>query len=97
MILEFKLKLFMIAFPSMLIKPADAADMMVPVDPDNYNKDEYPHFYLYCQCQLGQPMPSWTSHWDNAKIIASIPIDKIKTIKWNELLQLGFKVGHPIP
>lgn len=87
----------MIAFPEMLMEPANKADMMVPPDVRKYKSEEYPHFHLFCSAQLGQPMPDWTSHWDNAKVIAQIPLDKIKSITWDELKELGFKVGYPIP
>lgn len=90
----------MIAFPEMLVEPAEQAGMKVPPhagkhDLDNYDPEEYPHFHVYLTAQLGASMPSWSSHWDNAVMIAAIPADKIKTITYEQLLDMGLQVGYP--
>lgn len=78
----------MIAFPGMLINPAKEAGMKVPENADNFDPKEFPHFKVFCNVQLGRRMPSPTSHWENAKIIASIPQEKIFTITIGELLTM---------
>ncbi|RJQ30280.1 hypothetical protein C4565_00415 [Candidatus Parcubacteria bacterium] len=84
-------------FPEMLVEPAKKAGMKVPKDVDNYDQEKYPHFFVYCTMQLGTPMPFPGCHWDNAKIVASIPVDKIKKVTVFDLKEMGFAVGHPIP
>lgn len=54
----------------MLVNPAKAAGMKVPDDPDNYNKEEYPHFFVFEVCQLGASMPYPSCAFDNASLIA---------------------------
>ncbi len=87
----------MIISAPMLIGPAKKAGMKVPFDADNFNPKDYPHFSVFCSVQLGAPMPSWTSHWTNAKIIAAIPDNKIKTITYRDLTKMGFEIGYPMP
>ena len=84
----------MIAFPAMLVASAKAAGIKVPENPDDYNVEEYPHFTIFCNMQLGSPMPSWSVHWGNATVIAEIPDDKVRTITAKEILDMGFAVGY---
>lgn len=79
----------MLAFPGMLVPHSESAGMKVPKDPENFNANDYPHFYVYLEWQIGRPIIRNTSHWDNAKIIANIPEDKIKLITYGELVNLG--------
>jgi hypothetical protein len=81
----------MIAFPGMLIAPAKEAGMKIPENADNFNSEEFPHFKVFCFVQLGRPMPFPTSHWENAKVVASIPQEKIFTITAGELLDMGIQ------
>lgn len=79
----------MFAFAGMLIPHAESAGMKVPKDPDNFDANKFPHFYVYREIQIGRPIVRNTSHWDNAKIIAEIPEDKIRSVTYEELLDLG--------
>lgn len=81
----------------MLINSAKEAGIKVPADPDNYDAHEFPHFHVFCVMQLGKPMPHTDSVWTNAKVVASVADDQIKTITPPELLALGFEIGRPIP
>lgn len=83
----------MIAFPSMLIGPAEKAGIPVPPDPDNYSKEEFKRFFIFEMCQLGASMPYPSCVWDNAQVIAQIPEDKLEIITHKELVELGFRVG----
>ncbi len=83
----------MIAFPSMLASAAAEAGMKVPEDPDAFDPEEFPHFAVFCKAQLGAPMPSPDSHWENAKVVAAIPADKIMSVTMAELRATGFAVG----
>ena len=74
----------MIAFPSMLLKAAEDAGIKVPdlsmSKNDEFDNNIYPHFAVFCNAQLCRRMSNLAQHWENAKIIAQIPDDKIKTI-----------------
>ena len=87
----------MLAFPEMLIAPAEKAGMAVPPDPENFDREEYPHFAVFCAVQLGASMPTPVAHWDNAKVIAAVPEDKIRTITFNQLIANGLSIGYPTP
>jgi hypothetical protein len=87
----------MIAFPTMLVSAAEKAGIKTPPDADLFIPEDYPHFSIFCNAQLGLSMPYAGCHWDNAYVIANIPLDKIKTINMQELIYMGFQVGHPIP
>ena len=78
----------MMAFPGMLVDAAEEANMKVPPDTDEFEPLEYPHFHCFCLLQLGRAI-TWGEHWDNAKIIAAVSEDKIKTMSLEDFLTLG--------
>lgn len=80
----------MMVYPSMLIEASKQAGIKVPPDPDNFNKDEYPHFHIFCMVQLARPV-RWGEHWENAKVVARIPETKLKTITLEELVSDGLE------
>ena len=82
----------MIAHPTLLVGPCNEAGIKVPENPadlDGYDPDEYPHWDVFLGVQLGRPMPEPTSHWKNAKLIAELNDDEIRTITVNDLLKRG--------
>lgn len=81
----------MIAFSSLAVNPAREAGIKIPENLDIFDPNEYPHWAVYCNMQLGRRIPSMTEHWSNAKIIAAIPEDKIKIITRHEIEELGFQ------
>lgn len=81
----------MMAFPGMLMEAAKQAGMKVPSDPDKYNMQEFPHFYVFCEVQLGRSLTSWTEHWDNAKVVAKVPEKEIRTITVQGLIDKGLR------
>jgi hypothetical protein len=81
----------MIAFIEMLVEPAKKAGMNVPSDVDNYDKNDFPHFWVLCTLQLGRPMPSMGCHWDNAKVIADIDLERLKTMTVEDFHNAGFQ------
>jgi hypothetical protein len=87
----------MLAFASMLIRPAEAAGIPIPPDLDKFNDEDFIRWNIFCHMQLGQSMPSPGIHWENAKVIAAIPEDKLKTITPREILDMGFAVGSSRP
>lgn len=87
----------MIALPSILIGPAKEAGMKTPPDADNFKGKDFPHFAVFCGVQLGSPLPHPTAHWGNAKVVAAVPEDKIRTVTFNQLVAAGLAVGVPLP
>lgn len=84
----------MIAFPNMLLAPAKRAGMSVPDNADDFDIDQYPHFNIYCLVQLGASLPYASAHWDNAHVVAIIPMDKIKTVTMNDLIAASLAIGN---
>lgn len=81
----------MFVFPGMLVSAAEKAGIEVPENPEDFDKNKYIRFYIFCEAQLGRSMPYSGVHWDNAKIIAEIPEEKLKVVTMSDLLGLGFK------
>lgn len=88
----------MLSSPSMLLSAAVEAGIKVPdldydTNPDEeYESADFPHFHVLIVTTCAVPLPSWTAHWDNAKIISEISDIDIKTITIEELLQLGLHI-----
>lgn len=78
----------MLAYPSMLVPAAKAANMKVPHNPDRYKAENYPHFDVFCKLQLCRRMQP-TEHWENAKVIAAVPDDKIRTMTLGDFVDAG--------
>lgn len=80
----------MILFRSMLIESAKAANMAMPPDIENYDPKQYVHWHIYCLLQLGKSVRYAGEHWENAKVIAAVPLDKIKELGLKDYIILGF-------
>jgi len=86
----------MYVFPGMLVAAAEKAGMKVPDNPDNLSswEDEvYPHFFVFCQVQLGCAV-HWGEHWNNAKVISEIPDNEIMLITIEELVEIEKSFGQ---
>lgn len=87
----------MIAFHGMLVAPAKEAGIKVPdvseedLETENFDRNAYPHWMVFSRMQLGRPMSSPSSHWDNAKLVAGIDGNRIWLITPSELESLGLK------
>ncbi len=82
----------MIAFAELLVEPAKRAGIPVPEKFDqggDFDEKAYPRFNLFCCVQLGTAMPDPQAHWNNARVIAQVPEDKICSITMAELLDMG--------
>lgn len=82
-----------------LVRPAQEAGISVPLDEDGklldvYDAAAFPHWAVYSQAQIGQPMPDPTAHWDNAKVVAKIPAAELGCLTWGDLVKKGFRVGY---
>lgn len=80
----------MFAFPGMLIGAAEKAGMKVPEDADNYEKEDYPHFWVFCTLQLGVPIEQWDAPWHNANVIAAIPEEDIRMAHAADIYDMGW-------
>ena len=73
------------------VNAAKKAGMKTPEDPDNgYDKEKYPHFFIYCMVQLCRRI-RWGEHWDNAVVVAKIKEEKLKTITLEQLIAMGLE------
>lgn len=83
----------MMAFAGMLVDAAEKAGIKVPKDPENFEdqKNEYPHWFVFCVLQLGRSMPYSGVHYNNAKLIGSLSNDEIVKVSVENLLGMGFK------
>lgn len=81
----------MLAFPSMILNAAEQAGMKTPEldNEDEFDRNEFPHFAVFCAVQLCRPMISLGEHWDNAKVIADIPDEEIRSVTLEDLLSRG--------
>lgn len=81
----------MMCFPGMLVEAAAKAGIKVPDDPDNvaWDFNKFPHFTVLCALQLNRPIVRVGEHWDNAKIVAEFPEDKLKTAVLQDFLNRG--------
>lgn len=85
----------MLAFPGMIAKAAEDAGMKVPADPDgDWSADEFPHFHVFCNVQLARPVVHHGEHWGNAKIVAAIPEDQLRTTTLEDLLRRGLSFAN---
>ena len=81
----------MIAFAFLLEEPARQAGIPVPKNSDCFNAEKFPRFELFCKAQLGRAMMSANEHWENAKVIAGLPEEVLKTITPEGLRAAGFQ------
>ena len=82
----------MMCFPSMLVPAAEQVGIPVPPsdqldDPDKF-RESHPQFFILCASQLNRPM-RWGEHWENAKALAKIPVEELKTMTAEELHARG--------
>ena len=80
-------------FPGMLLNHVDKKDIKIPDDLENYNREEYPHWYVFAALHLGYTIDVYSLK-HNAKIIGQIPDDKIRTITPTDLFQMGVEFSY---
>jgi len=81
----------MMIFPGVIAEAAEKAGMKVPPDPDGkWDENEYPHFNIFCDVQLCRRI-RWGEHWENAKVVARIPEDKLVTVTLGDLIRDGLE------
>jgi len=80
-----------IAFPSMLVDPAEAAGIAVPPDPDSFDEEEFPHFHVFIAIQLGRPVLCPNDVWSNAEVIAQLDRERIRQVTRKDLEALDLR------
>lgn len=83
----------MIAHPTLLVEPARKAGITLPPDVEDFDSEKFPHWAVFLNAQIGCPMPSPTSHWHNAEVVAAISDDEIMKITGQGLLDAGWQEG----
>lgn len=86
----------MLAFESLIAQAATDAGMKTPPGElldEEWSAEEYPHFRVFCNIQLGREMSRPNQHWDNAKVIAKIPDDRIKEMTLADLEAAGVELS----
>lgn len=77
----------------MLVSAAEKAGIAVPNDPKDFDAEEFPHFHIYCNVQLGASLPYPTAHWHNAEVVASVPTSEIMKVTLIDLIKLGLSIS----
>ena len=83
----------MILSEVLIVEAARKAGIKVPPDElldKEWDNKQYPHFAAYCNMQLNKPV-QWGEHWENAKVIASIPLDDLLTMTVDDIIDRGFQ------
>ncbi len=90
-------------FPSMIVGVAKEAGMKVPdfskknkagKRTDDFDRNVYPHFHVFCEVTLGKPLRSfawhdWAAH--NARVIAGLDAERIKQVTFGNLVDMGLE------
>lgn len=82
----------MIAFAGMLVPAAEKAGIKVPENLEDYDRNEYKHWWVFQQVQLGTAMPNPDSHWRNAEVISKLTEEEITTVSVEGLINRGYEV-----
>jgi len=61
-------------------------------DRDDFDREAFPHFFIFTELQLGRRMSSPSEHSDNAKVIAPIPVDRLKTMTLQDFIDAGLQL-----
>jgi len=81
----------------MIAGVAKKAGIKTPKNPDDdFDRNAYPHFFVFCEITLGRAISAGTWHsWAeyNAKIIASLSEERIKTMTLGNLVDVGVELS----
>lgn len=78
----------MITRPETLVEIAETARITVPTNLKDYDRSEYPYWYLFCQVQIDRPMPKEGSALVNACVVASIDPEDIRDTTFADIADL---------
>lgn len=80
-------------FPEMFKVHIKDSNLKLPKDFEKYNREEYPHFYIFIELHCARPININTLK-DNANIIASISDEEIKKVTIEQLLKMGLWIEN---
>jgi len=79
--------------PVMFENHIENSRLIKPVDFEDYNPNEYPHFHVFMSLHLGHTIDHTTLE-ENANIIADIPDDEIRKVTIGQLVDKGLWVEN---
>ncbi|MFZ2152062.1 MAG: hypothetical protein WAV09_03080 [Minisyncoccia bacterium] len=79
--------------PEMIVALAEAAKIKVPPNLEKYDTNEFPHWHVLLNTQLGASLPTPDAGWHNARVIAAIPDKRIRKVTMADLRKLGCLYG----
>lgn len=81
--------------PQKLADLAKEGGISVPADINDFFLGDHIHFVVFMTTHRGEEMPYPTAPVENAKLIASLTDEQVKSITIEDLIDLGFKFGAP--
>lgn len=82
----------MITIIDALVQPALKAGISIPLDIEEYDPLEYPHWHAFRCLQLDKIMKYPSEHWDNAEVIASLTREEVHNFGLPEIIERGFSL-----
>lgn len=84
----------MLVFPEMIAHHAERAGIKVPpseqLHEEKWDKEKYIHWTVFCNWQLCRAI-NWDEPEHNAKLIAAISEEEIKTMKFEDFIKIGLR------
>ena len=68
-----------------LVHAAQEAGIAVPSELYSSVRDEFPHWVLFCDCQIDRPLQDDKSHYRNAIALATIPEEDVRGLKYRDV------------
>lgn len=68
-----------------LVHAAKEAGITVPEDIYSSVREEFPHWVLFCDCQIDRPLQDDTSHYKNAIALASISEEDMRGLRYRDV------------
>lgn len=77
-----------------LTQLAEKAGIPVPEQPEQekYNTYDFAHWVVLCIIQPPLPLLNWEDALQNAKVLSSVPKNKLIHMKWDEFEELGMTI-----
>lgn len=71
-----------------LVHAAKEAGIAVPEDIYSSFREEFPHWVLFCDCQINRPLQDDKSHYKNAIALATIPEEDVRGLRYRNVRAL---------
>lgn len=80
-------------YPEMFRSHINGSKLKQPKNYESFDQEKYPHFDVFIKSHLGNVFDT-ADLKNNANIIASIPDEKIKTVTYRDLINMGVRFAH---